>query len=1852
MSQAPELTGSEVAVVGMAARAPGASSLEAFWENLRRGVESVRHFTTDELLRAGESPELVADPDYVPARPFLEDIDQFDADFFGLSPQDAAITDPQHRIFLECGWEALEHAGYDPARFAGQVGVFASCGMNSYMMYHLVTNPRLMRTVGEWLIRHTGNDMSFLATSLSYRLDLKGPSFNVQCACSSALVAIHLATQSLLAGECDMALAGGSVIALPQDRGYLYQEGEILARDGHCRPFDANATGTLFGSGAGVVALRRLSDALADGDHVLAVIKGSAANNDGSTKVGFLAPSVEGQSRVITEALAVSGVDAASVSYVEAHGTGTIVGDPIEVTALTEAYRRHTQKVGFCRIGSLKSNIGHLGEAAGALGLIKTVLSLQHRELPPSLNYQTPNPRVDFAASPFVVNDRLREWTSADAPRRAGVTALGAGGTNCHVILEEAPARPAPRQPRRPEQLLVLSAKTPTALDRMRANLADSLMQADPPALADVAYTLHVGRKPMPYRWSAAVASPQEAVETLRKDSTPYAASVAASRPSVVFLFAGGGVQYPNMGRDLYETEPVFREHVDRCLTILRTRHGVDLEPWLFPTAGREEEAARYLSQSTPSILSIFAIEYALCRLWMSWGVTPAAMSGHSLGEYVAACIAGVFSLEDALAIVKARGDIFDRLPAGAMLSVLLPETAVAPQLFGRLSIAAVNAASSCVVSGPVDDVDNLDRALKARGVETQAVHIAVAAHSPMLDPFLDDFRRTLASVRLSAPTLPFVSNLTGQWITAADATDAGYWVRHLRHTVRFADGLTTILATPDRILLEVGPGRALASLARQHATAPLGVVTSLRHPSEVATDGRTILNAVGRLWSFGVQVNWSVIDDGAARQRVPLPTYPFERQRHWIDAPRPGLLPSTPEPTIVAASRRPDVGDWFYVPGWAPTQLVSAAAAPPGDILVFADADDIALAAATRLSPSADRTVYVVSRGDRYRQIDATRFAARPTSTDDANAVFNALGDRAASITHVVYGWTLDRPAVAATEVDLETHFFGPLALGQALARQDVDHAMHVMFLVQGVAQIAGETAIDAAAACVLGPALVMPREVHNVTTQIVDIGPASPGWQDDARSSLIAAELDHRPDAAIVALRRHTRWTPTLAHRPLPRDAHTPLRDQGVYLITGGMGGLGLEVASHLARTHRANLVLVGRTPLPPRREWSDWIASHGASDDTSRRLGRILECEAMGARVLTAVADVSDVGQLAAVRAEAVAAFGRIDGVFHTAGTLDDAMMPMKTRESALAVLRPKVQGTLAIDAVFREDVLDFIVLFSSVSSVLGLQGQADYTGANAFLDAFAEASSTARTRVVSVNWGPWRDVGLAVASAAGRSPAPGRATTHPWLDRAERRADGETVFSTRLSRDRQWMIDEHVVRGGSAVMPGTAYLELARAAIGELQPVQAVEIVGLVFQSPIIVPEGGGVDLELALRPSSHGIECIWRSGEDVFASATMSSMDAARPSPVDVAAIRSRCRKRILEPRGFLDQPFMAFGPRWSNVERLSLGADEALLELRLPREFADDIRRIHLHPAVMDMATGGAQALIAGFDQQSHFYVPLSYNRVRVFGDLPASVVSHVRLSPHGGHDLAVFDVTISDVNGDVLVEIEGFGMKRISAATTLGRVGPSEVATAASLRVSDAGSLANEMLREGMTPSEGVDALERVLQSGLRPRVVVSTADPGVWLERVDALRDAPESRRSDSVSTRGEGPSPGFDAVAEAIAGMWRDLLGVQPTTLDAEFFELGGHSLMAIRLLGRIEKTFHARLPVSVVFESPRLGTLSDIVRSRIGQAPGAAAGGPVSPSLAPPSDQTAVTAVSREAFRTQFSDLPADSEDEDA
>jgi phthiocerol/phenolphthiocerol synthesis type-I polyketide synthase E len=875
----------DIAVIGIAGRFPKARNIDQFWQNLRDGVESISFLTDDEIVAAELDPALTQNPQYVNAASVLEDVEMFDAPFFDYVPREAEIMDPQHRFFLECAWEALENAGYDSERFSGPIGVFAGVSLSTYL-WNIYSNPRVTRLVSRFQIM-IGNDKDHLATRVSYKLNLKGPSFSVQTTCSTSLVAIHLACQSLLNGECDMALAGGASIKVPQKTGYLYRESGISSPDGHCRAFDAKAQGTIGGNGVGVVSLKRLTDALADGDHLYAVIKGSAINNDGSLKVGYTAPSIEGQTAVIKEAQAMADVAPDTITYVEAHGTGTTLGDPIEIAALTKAFRTTTQQKQYCAVGSVKTNLGHLDAAAGVTGFIKTVLSLKHRMIPPSLHFEQGNPKIDFLNSPFFVNATLRNWESNGTPRRAGVSSFGIGGTNAHVILEEAPNTEVSEQTNAP-QLLLLSARTGTALVRMTDNLAAFIEQHPDTNLADLAYTLQVGRRVFKHRRIVVCDDGASAINALRTSTVPRdLTSVFEPRTrSVVFMFPGQGSQYVNMGLDLYRSKETFREHVDHCSEILRPLLGLDLRTILYPSEEQTESATRKLVETNLTQPAVFVVEYAVARLWMQLGLQPSKMIGHSIGEYVAACLAGVFSLEDALSVVATRGRMMQQLQPGAMLTVALTEQEVVPLLDENLSLAAVNGSQVCVVAGAEEAISEFEERLNKRNIVSRRLHTSHAFHSAMMEPILSEFSAQVSKVKLQSPSIPFVSNVTGNLITAAAATDPNYWARHLRQTVRFSEGLNLLLKEREQILLEVGPGQTLSMLAKRQLDKDSGhaVISSLPPAKATRSGDEQWLHAMGQLWLEGINLNWSKFHAQQRRRRLPLPSYPFERQRYWIE--------------------------------------------------------------------------------------------------------------------------------------------------------------------------------------------------------------------------------------------------------------------------------------------------------------------------------------------------------------------------------------------------------------------------------------------------------------------------------------------------------------------------------------------------------------------------------------------------------------------------------------------------------------------------------------------------------------------------------------------------------------------------------------------------------------------------------------------------------------------------------------------------------------------------------------------------------------------------------------------------------
>jgi len=894
-----------IAIVGMTGRFPGAKNIDEFWDNLRNGVESIGFFNDEELLDSGVEPEELKKPNYVKAGATLEDIDLFDAAFFGFSPREAEMTDPQHRLFLECAWEALENAGYNSETYPGRIGAFAGVGWNSYLFNNLYSNREFIEAVGghQTLM---GNDKDFLTTRISYKLNLRGASISVQTACSTSLVATSLACSSLLSYQCDMALAGGVSIFVPHKAGYLYQEGGFLSPDGHCRAFDAKARGTAIGNGVGIVVLKRLSDAIADKDCIHAVIKSSAINNDGALKVGYTAPSVEGQTRAIAEAIALAGITPETISYIETHGTATPLGDPVEIAALTEAFSLYTNKKRFCAIGSVKTNIGHLDAAAGVTGLIKTVLALKNKQIPPSLHFQAPNPEIDFDSSPFYVNTELSEWKSNGTPLRAGVSSFGVGGTNAHVILEESPVEKQGstglREQGRKNYLLVLSAKTSSALETATTNLVDYLKQHKDLNLADVAYTLQVGRRTFSHRRTVVCEDIEDAIVALQDSKRVFTSIQETNSRPVAFMFPGLGTHYVNMAGELYQVESKFREIIDRCCELFKPHLGLDLRDVLYSSEdqldkssgfdfrkmlGRGEEqrdeATEKLNQTSIAQPAIFTVEYALAQLLISWGIRPQATIGYSIGEYVSACLAEVLSLEEAITLVAKRAKTIQELPGGSMLAVPLSEKEVQPFINEKLSLSAINGASLCAIAGATDAIEELERLLIEKGLAFRRIVTSHAFHSYMMEAIAPSLRELVKTFNLKPPKIPYLSNVTGTWITAAQATDPDYWVKHLCQPVRFADGIQELWKKQHPILLEVGPGQTLCSLALQCIEGDRIALPSLRHSYDSQSDIAFLLNALGQLWLAGVQIDWSAFHANERCHRLPLPTYPFERQRYWI---------------------------------------------------------------------------------------------------------------------------------------------------------------------------------------------------------------------------------------------------------------------------------------------------------------------------------------------------------------------------------------------------------------------------------------------------------------------------------------------------------------------------------------------------------------------------------------------------------------------------------------------------------------------------------------------------------------------------------------------------------------------------------------------------------------------------------------------------------------------------------------------------------------------------------------------------------------------------------------------------------
>ena len=1882
----------DIAIVGLAAHLPGARDAAQYWRNLTEGVESVRELSEDELLEAGVTQDHLRRPGYVRAAATLDGVYDFDADFFGLSPKEAGIMDPQHRHFLMASWEALEDAGHVPESFEGAIGVFAGCGMGSYFMRNLMTNADLVRDVGTFLLRHTGNDKDFLSTRASYIFDLRGPSVNVQTACSTSLVATHLAVQHLLSGECDLALAGGVTIEVPHGHGYQYHEGEVLSPDGHCRAFDSESQGTVFGSGVGVVALRRLEDALDDGDQIYAVIKGTAVNNDGDQKVGYLAPSVDGQAACITEALAVADVDPETIGYVECHGTGTPMGDPIEVAAMTQAFGADPDEPGYCRIGSVKTNIGHLDTAAGVASLIKVALSLRNGEMPPSLNFKTPNPNLEIEQSPFRVNDSLTPWpTGGDTPRRAGVNSLGVGGTNAFAVLEQAPEA----DPRRSSgddtwRLLTLSARSRGALDDASARLAAHLREHPELDLADVAWTLQVGRAHFQERRVVAARTAAEAAELLEQgDARRAPAHTAADgEHTLAFMFPGGGAQHVAMGADLYREEPGFARHVDEGLRLLEQEHGLDLRHLLLPdatpvsdSAAADGDSAAELALMAHQLPLIFIVEYALAQLLIERGLTPAALVGHSLGENTAACVAGTMSFADCLGLVVLRGQLMDGVDGGAV-SVALPPEDLAEQIERLgLDLAVVNNPELTVVSGSIEALEALEAELRADGVEPLRVPVTTPVHSRLLDPVLPEFREYLDGIELQAPTIPWVSNSTGKWITPEQATDPAYWVDHLRHTVRFSDCISTLAEDPGRILLEVGPGRTLSSLVRMHPDlkASQAAIAMMRHPDEQVDDDAALLTAIGRIWAAGGPLDVDRLVEGAEPRRVGLPGYAFQMQTFFI---APGSQTAASGDDDLFLAREPDEERWAWRPVWSSRDREEPVEESL-DWLVIADGVGFADDVVARLRARGDRVV-VLRSGDSYRALSDEEYMLSPElgemGYDQLVRDLVRTGRAPDRVAHLGLLATDDRsfrPGSSFFHRNQELGFQSLVHFARAWADAGLQRPLHLGVATMG-AQLApgGDDLRWPEQSTVLGPVQVIPHEFDDVTAATFDLDPGelrravegqtsrngSRRWglsdlptdraglarllADGPAVDLVGevlAELLQPAANEIVSIRGDRRYVRNVRHVRLPEHAAPRLRRNGVAVITGGLGGIGLSVAEELHRTSNARLALLSRSELPDRSQWDELVGRLGEAHPTSERIARVRALEADGAEVLLLGADVTDPASVGAALDRVRERFGAVHAVVHAAGVIDDGLMVTKTATQMDDVLAPKVYGTLVLETSTASDPLDLFVVFSSTSTVTAPMGQVDYVAANAFLNAFAESRSARGDRhVMAIDWGVWNEVGMAAASArddAADTTTDSRwDTSHPFYEAAMRTVDGTVRITAGWSPERDWVFDDHRTAAGEALLPGSAYPELVRGALEELGVTRAFQLRDLTFLRPLAAHGSEPVAARITLTPSERGYRVDVAESVEVerttaeggssagapgwrrTGEAEVLLFEQTTPEDLDLDTIAAACPRR--GPVRTRQQDHLRFGPRWDVVERVQYGPDAAIAWLHLDEAHHDDLDSIGLHPALVDLGTGFAMDLVEGYTGD-RLWVPVSYRRITVYDRLPADVVSVVSARPGSSESsgLATFDVTICDPSGRVLVAVDGFTIKRLDGTLELSgnrRALAVEVefdTDSDRERQASMSELAfQQNLAQGITPDEGRRLFTRATAAADLPVVYLTSLDlHGLrrQSDRIAAAQIGAGSSESSAVFARPQLDSEYVEArndVEEQLVTMWQDLLGIDRIGVRDDFFDLGGHSLIAVRLFAQVKRTFSVDFPISLLVEAPTI----EAVAARIAAAMPAAEG----------------------------------------
>ncbi|MDR3329259.1 MAG: acyltransferase domain-containing protein [Prevotellaceae bacterium] len=1813
-----------IAIIGMDCRLPDASNVAELWRNLKDERECLTEFSKEELLEAGETLKDISDPHYVARRGIVSGVDKFDATFFGFTPREAELLDPQHRLFLECCWHSLEDAGYAVRAPQLRVGVFGGAG-TAWYLNDVYNNPSVKKYADPTSIV-TGSDRDYLTTRVSYKLNLNGPSLDVQSACSTAMASIVLGVQSLLHYAADLILAGGVSVQYPEKKGYVYVPGALESSDGSCRPFDKKASGTAFSRGCGVVLLKRLEDALRDHDQIYAVIRAGAVNNDGNKKVGFTAPSIEGQKEVIWEALERAGVSAEQITMVEAHGTATPVGDPIEVASLTESFRHYTSRKQYCALGSVKSNIGHTDAASGAAAVIKTALALKYGQIPASINYSEPNPKIDFPATPFFVNTKLREWTTEGSqPRLALVNSFGVGGTNACVIMEEPPAAaPKAAAPKHPYRLLALSNMQKDALGEHLGALKTFLTDHPEANVSDVAYTSLVGRRHFKHRAFVAFKDRDELLARLGSaGGVKKGAEKAADRP-LTFMFPGQGNQHVGMGQGLYGSYPVFRAAVDECAALLLPEVGRDIREVLYPK-GSAEEAQQLINQTFITQPALFTISYAQACLLRSWGLQPDYLMGHSVGEYVAAALAGIFSLQDALKAVAYRAKLVQALPGGAMCAVLLPEAELAPLLTPALAIGVVNYPGLCVASGPYGEVEALEALLSQKKIFNKRIPTSHAFHSAMMEPMLEQLRAMLSGVKLSAPQIPIISTATGALLTNAEATSPDYWVQHVRKTVRFSDAVVAAKAIAPMVFVEAGPGQSLESAVKRHLEADTEhtVVGTMRTPTITESDEEYLTTAVGNLWAAGVSVNLEQYFEGEDNRRTHFPLYPYSRKTYIVK--RTTAAAKVEEDDDV---KNPDLSRWTYTPSWKKTAKASIllkedlreaekkeAAPAAGTWLIFDDGCGIGQALKALLKQRGEPFA-LVSKGDAYRKNSAEEFTVSVSSKEDYERLLTDLLAEGKTPNRVVHLWSVEKkptpPTLATCGEAEELAYYSPLYTEQAFISHNAIANLNLLFVANGALSVAGEPLLSPQKTLAAGPARCIYSEMKQIFGKLVDVDSAALAAPALA-AQLLADEVQLRSNDTVVALRNGARWTECFNQTPLYEPATAaptfgngePLfRPGGAYLITGGTGGLGLEFAKHIAQRQPAStIILTYRTPLPPKSEWEQYAKEHPA-DITTEKIGYLRRMEAAGTTVHLFKAEANDYAQMKALKEFADKECGGVNGVIHSAGAAGGGIIALKTKQMSDDVLKAKTRGTLIIDELFGIDKLDFVVYFSSVSSVWGESSRVDYTGANSFLDSYAAYRNQLKPgSAYAINWDSWSKVGM----AARWEETQALTRKKLYLNENSYRSgiypvsatEAEEVYQVGFDANTDWVYKEHLL-GGRQTIVGTSIINFFAQYAKAKFAGKPFAITDLYFLKPLTIQNGEHPNLRIYANPE-HGkvrlslsvLDVTKNSDKwDAVATAYVALDDSPAQPPIDLGKAIADLGGETSTQQMFASVQVnevivLSYSDRWLNIKKSHRNGARFIVEQALNSEFAADTQHFLVHPSLLD-------ALIANLfrDYTSDPFLPFNYKKILVHAPFTSSVVALVDVveEPYaGGSNSATFSFRLFSDKGECIFEAEKYSLVSIAN---------SKVAEA------DKGEAPIAKPDESyILPEEGVKIFERILHYNNDTNVLVT---PYSFFKNLrDIAKNEAKDEAQDDNATTYERPDLSTEYVAptneieETIAKIWGQVLGIGQIGINDSFNELGGNSLLVVQAVSNISAAFNIQLPIDIFKGAVTVKSLSDHV-----------------------------------------------------